>query len=266
LYRRPIYILGRFERLRLLAIRQFFQDSSAFIDFHYQKAAKGGQDPNLIFPTSTPAYHLSNECEFLHADYRNIVIPPQIEVRGEEAKKEFRIWFRQNMDLYENNQELFLVKLSTRYDISLAELRIIERPNSGVATVLNENLDAIDAQINQLLRDAGKFYYASEKNHAILKQYQHFTFLGYREDTLHSNKTGYSEEEVKTFLRNYNKQFKNPLKTLLTTYFRVKYNPELQFSGHLMERVGIKGCRHCLTAGIDTHRKPVTKPSITNII
>ena len=246
LYRRPIYIFGRMERLRLLAVQQFFQDSETFIDSHYKKVEAGGQNPNLVFPTSAPAYHLSTECEFLHADYRNIIIPPQIEIRGEQAKTEFRIWFRQNEGIYDNNRELFMVKLSARFEIRLQELKIIERLNSGVATVLNESLDAVDAQINRVLRDAGQFYYASTKNTGILKQYQHHTYLGYRDDALHANRTGYSEEEVKPFLRDYNEQFKKPLKKLLTSYFQVKYNPDLHFSGYLMEQLGIKCCKHCI--------------------
>lgn len=246
LYRRPIYIFSRVERLRLLAIQQFFQDSETFIDAYYQKVEKGGQNPNLVFPASAPAYHLSTECEFLHADYRNIVIPPQIEVQGESIKKEFRIWFRHNEGLYDNNRELFMVKLSTQFDIRLQELNIIERLNSGTTSILNENLDEIDTQINWVLREAGQFYYASGKNNAILKQYQHYTELGYRKDELHSNRTGYPEVEVKAFLRNYNEQFKQPLKKLLTSYFKVKYNPDLQLSGYLMEQLGIKPCRHCV--------------------
>ena len=245
LYRRPIYIFSRVERLRLLAIQYFFQDSETFIDLHYQKAERDRQDPNLVFPSSAPAYHLSIECKFLHADYRNIVIPPQIEVRGESVKKEFRIWFRQNEGLYDNNRELFMVKLSTRFNIRLQELQIIERLNSGTTEVLNENLDAIDAQINRVLREAGQFYYASERNNGILKQYQRYTELGYKEEALHSNRTGYPEDEVKTFLRGYNEQFKKPLKKLLTSYFRVKYNPELRFNGFLMGQLGIKPCKHC---------------------
>ncbi len=245
LYRRPIYIFGRIERLRLLAIQQFFRDSETFIDHYYQKAARGGQDPNLVFPSSTPAYHLSTDCKFLHADYRNIVIPPQIEVRGESVKKKFRIWFRQNEGLYDNNRELFMVKLSTRFNIRLQELQIIERLNSGTTEVINENMDAIDTQISQMLREAGQFYYASEKNNTILKQYQRYTELGYKEEALHSNRTGYPEDEVKAFLRGYNEQFKKPLKKLLTSYFRVKYNPELRFNGFLMDQLGIKPCKHC---------------------
>jgi len=138
-----------------------------------------------------------------------------------------------------------MLKLSTRFDIRLSELQLIERLNSGVTTLVNKSLDAVDAQINRLLRKAGKFYYASEKNNSILKQYQHYTGLGYQDGALHSNRTGYSEKEVKTFLRDYNEQFKKPLKKLLTTYFRVKYNPDLQFSGYLMEQLDIKCCRHC---------------------
>jgi len=41
LYRRPIYIFSRMERIRLLAIQQFFQSTETFINSHYQKAFVG---------------------------------------------------------------------------------------------------------------------------------------------------------------------------------------------------------------------------------
>jgi len=261
LYQRPIYIFSKLEKARLLAIKQFFKNPEPFIEFHYQQVKKGQQNTNHLFPSSNPAYHLSLNCDALHADYWNILIPPQIQIRGEIVKNEFRNWFRENEWLYENKKELFMIKLSSRFNIRLSELQIIERINSGVTTVVNENLDSINLQISQLLRAAGKIYYSSQKNNVILKQYQHSTCLGYRDDILHSNRTGYSEKDVKTLLRNYNEKFKKPLKKLLTTYFKIKYNPELQFSGHLMERLGLSLCKYC-AKNISSHKTDTTTPSL----
>lgn len=257
LYRRPIYIFSRIERLRLLAIKQFFQHSEEFIDTCYRTVPPGCQNPNMVFPDSDPAYHLSKECPFLHSDYQNIRIPPQIQVRGIQACNEFRAWFLENKNLYESRSDLFMVRLCARFDIRITELNWVEFINTGTTKMVNEDLDEIDRQITRLLCDAGAFYKASDKNHSILKQYQHYTNLGYREDPLVANRTGWPDAEVKAFLRAYNERYKLPLKKLLVTYFRVRYNPELEFTGHLMERLGMKLCNHC-------DRKPTTKGNIND--
>jgi hypothetical protein len=244
LYKRNIFIFSDRERLRLMAVKSFFEDSEAFIG-RYWKPATWGQNPHYVFPDEQPVYHLHKNCDRLYSDYNNIEIPAHIRNRGKEAIDSFRKWATANKAIFLDHPERFKLMICTEFDIPLTELNLVFFENSGAAGVVNENLNAISIQIDRILREAGKFYYASPKNTAILGQYQKYASLGYYNTPLHSNRTGYSEDEVKKFLREYNEQYKKPLKKLLTSYFCVHYNPELSFNGFLLEELGLRCCQAC---------------------
>src|SRR5690606_19298990 len=93
--------------------------------------------------------------------------------------------------------------------------------------------------------EAGRYYYASAKNKIILGKYSKSAFLGYSADPLKDNDTGFSDEEVKHFLREYDKTYKRPLKKLLIEYYRVKLNPDLELKGFLLDQLGFKPCGKC---------------------
>ena len=46
----------------------------------------------------------------------------------------------------------------------------------------------------------------------------------------------------------WHNEYKNQLKDLLKTYFRVKFNGDLKFEGHLLVQLGFKPCRQCFDA------------------
>lgn len=245
LFRRPIYLFNEYERQRLLAIRKFFEDSEGFLDGYYRKAPEAGQNANYVFPDSTPVYHLMASCPCLHADYENIEIPAQISVRGSLARQEFRSWALAHKHEYDAHRERFLLRLCGRFNINRSELILVDRENTRTTKMANHDLGQIDRQINCLLGEAGAFYKESDKNSAILRKYQKHTSLAYTDQPLRANDTGYDDAEVKVFLLNYDVCFKRPLKRLLTTYFRVQFNKDMQFSGALMEQLNLKPCSSC---------------------
>ena len=247
IFHRPIYILTKRDHRFLAAARWAFQHPELYIDWCYQKAEERADDPRMVFKSRPPAYHRSAQCQRLLADYMNIEVPPQIEVRGAEEINRFKEWANQpaTRRLFEDNIELFKLKICTEFDIKISELHLVVYENSGRLVVGNENLDEIDRLIGRLLKKAGAFYHASDRNRAILSQYQRFASLGYCDKPLYANRTGYSDEEVKAFLRTYRNLFQKPLNRLLLSYYRVKYNSELRFSGKLLGQLGFKPCRHC---------------------
>jgi hypothetical protein len=54
-----------------------------------------------------------------------------------------------------------------------------------------------------------------------------------------------TDEELRDFLRSYMDKYKTPTKGMLVDYYRVRFNPDLQFSGDLLEQLGFLKCYHC---------------------
>lgn len=244
LYTRPIYIQTERDHKWLKTVQWAFQHPDQLMEWCYQKH-EGANNHNLIFASRSPAYHKNKYCLRMLADYQNIEIPAQIEVQEEAEKTRFKQWANQHHKLFEENQELFKIKLCTEFDIPPSELRLVVYENSGYALVGNENLDEICRLIDKLLCEAEAFYTANEKHQKVLDQYRLYTGLGYSSTRLHSNRTGYPEKEVKGILKSYRARFQKPLNRFLMSYLRVRYNPELTFSGKLLEQLGFKPCRHC---------------------
>jgi hypothetical protein len=223
------------------------QDTGSFIEWCYRKVREQEEAPNLLFKNRAPAYHLSLGCDRLHADYANVTIPPQIQSRGEKEIQCFKEWANEagNRRLFEDNIELFKVKICTRFNISPNQLHLIIRENSGSFAIGNENLDEIARLIEKLIREAHTFETMNPQNRAILAQYKKYSGLGSSRNPLTGNRTGYPEKIVKSVLRTFYGQFKKPLNRLLLTWIRVKCNSELVFQGSLLEQLGFKACKHC---------------------
>ena len=231
----------------LQATKWVFQHPEEFLEWSYQKTENIDTHPSMVFNNHAPAYHLHEDCPRLHADYINIEIPAQIQQQGAEKIEEFKIWANipQIRQLFEENIDLFKLKLATQFKISLHQLNLIIYENSGYTTTGNENLDEIQRLINTLLEEEKQFTNASQKNRAILHQYKKFTGLGFGQTSLHSNHTGYPEKEVKALLRDFRGRFQIPLRRFLISYMRIRYNPKLHFSGTLLDQLGFNPCRKC---------------------
>jgi hypothetical protein len=237
----------------------FFEDTELFID-NYFKMARSQNDEDLVFEVAPPAYHNSPECERLHADYRNYEIPEQIRAREATEpgiRMRFRQWFKENCYLLENTgpkyrPEFFILRIRAAFGIDIRDIRDVVRPNSGVTSVRNTTLSDLQSEIDQVLQEAGKWFYATAKNTAILRQFQKRTYLAYKPQPLPDNRTGYPDEEVRAFLKDYDSRFKRPLKTALIMYYRMRYNPELEFAATLLDQVGFLPCRRCH----ETHNRP----------
>jgi len=254
-YEKRILILSEAEKRRLLAVRQFLEAPECFVDKYYG-AMRKRDDEDLVFPSSSPAYHCRGDCDRLRSEYTNYMIPEQI---TEKAKSDpsvvshYRKWFAANLYLLDESDdrfrpEYFIVRLRSEFKIDVRDVRQIVRPNSGATQIGNVSIDELTAEIDAILKSAGQCFYESRKNEAILREFQKRAYWGYKEGPLPDNKTGYSDDEVKAFLRDYNEKFKKPLKGALITYYKMRYNPDLHFRGKLLDQVGFHPCSKCFAA------------------
>lgn len=190
-YNRPIYMLSTSEKRTLRAIRKFFKDPEWFIEYYFGKT-RGRNDDDLVFEaSSSPAYHANSECERLHSEFKNYEIPKEIIEKAESEqgiKIRFRQWFKANCHLLDEDDpryqpDYFILRIRGEFKVDIRDIREIVRPNSGITDMKNASLDEIQGEIGRILRDAGKCYYASDKNTAILRAYQKRSYFGLKEPT-----------------------------------------------------------------------------------
>ncbi len=242
IYKQPIYFFSKYEENCLLAIKEFLKNPEFFFNEIYVPVALK-DTCSFVYEGNEPAYHNKNNCPLLLSDYLNYEIPEAIKEQGFEAVKIFRRWFKENEYLLDK-PDVFVMRLELAWGIR-THPNSIKKENSGSIEKENYNLAELEKTIDSLIKKAGKYYYACTKNTTILKRFSKYTHIAYINDHIKNNYTGYKDEEIKSFLKDYYEQFKKPLKSLLIEYFRLKLNPELKFEGYLLEQLNFKPCRMC---------------------
>lgn len=244
IYKTTIYFFSKYEQNQLLAIREFLKDPDNYFKEVYQPIV-GKQDTfTYIYEGRKPAYHKSANCPMVGSNYSNFLIPEAIKEKGEDVVRDFRKWFETVKHLLDENKAAFNMRLKLKWDLEI-NLKGVEKDNSGFEDVNNYDLSKLEDRIDQLIKEAGRFYYDSPKNTAILKAFSKLSYLGNSKQQITKNSTGYSDEEVKALLKDYDKRFKRPLMTLLIEYYRLTLNPDIKLEGTLLDQLGFKRCQHC---------------------
>lgn len=253
-YKKPIYFFSRYEEQNLLAIKELLENPEQFSNQYYDVLVNHDSF-QYVFENGKPAYHQTLNCPRLHSDFQNFEIPEEIIKRGQEEVEKYRAWFKDVAYLFESDDdtkiEIFKERCRLRFNLDLPP-KVVKRNNSGSFEIENLNLDELEKKIDDLIRSAGRFYYKSEKHTTILKKFSKLTFLANKTEPLRYNETGYSDAEVKDILREHAEEFKYPLIHLLREWYRVKLNPNLEFEGKLLERLGFVSCSTCLDDNINS--------------
>lgn len=74
------------------------------------------EDGRFLFVSKAPPkYHRQPHCEYLHADYTNFSIPPEIEEKGAEHIEKFRRFAEENKKVLYEDANKFLDMLEARF-------------------------------------------------------------------------------------------------------------------------------------------------------
>lgn len=245
-YKKDIYFFNKKERGFLKGIRELLRDAENF-QLEYYEPIEVHDSYRFVYPEKQPAYHLYNTCPMLTADFNNFKIPVPIKEKGKEAINQFREWFPKNEPLLiEGKTEQFIYKLQANFPyVGEIKPESIEYSNSGIEEKENIELSELEKKIDDILRQAGKFFRENKDKQNVIKRYQKMTFLAYIEQDLYTNDSDLSDDKLKEFLQTYDKKFKQPVKDLLIEYYRVLYNPEMTFDGKLLDELGFNPCIKC---------------------
>lgn len=255
-YKMQIYFLSSYEENALLAIQELLKDPEKYFTTIY-KPYKPKDSFSFVYEGSKPGYHQYSCCPMLNSDYQNFPIPEEIKEKGKEAIIEFREWFKTVEHLLEK-PDVFVMRLKSKYGIE-TNPKAINKDNSGNTAIKNDTIEEIETKIDLLIKEAGRFYYASEKNTKILRRFSKLTFLAYKKEPINGNQTGFSDDDVRSLLKEYDETYKRPLKSNLIEYYRLKFNPELKMEGYFLEKLGFKSCGHCYREDYVPNEKKIVK-------
>lgn len=233
---------SKYEIKGLLAFKMLFKSPEQF--FKKYKPKKTLDTKQYVFEGQAPAHHIDPNCERILSSFHNYKIPEEVKEKGEESVEEFRSWFKENSYLLEDKMDFFLDKLRWKFGLS-ERPEAIDYKNSGVDLIENLNLEELESRIETKIRESNKFYQSTSKNKVILDNFGQYSFLYKEKKDPYGNNTNYSKEEIWAVLEEFDVEYKTPLTLLLREYYRVKYNPELEFEGSLLEQLGFAPCRSC---------------------
>ena len=246
-YKRNIYIFNQWELQQLLAYRELMRSPQTFAQAIYKRVRIGEDTFHFVHEANAPAYHHNKDCEMMRADYQNYHIPDVIKEKGRADVIRFRKWFNEHRSLLVQDPSKFEETMRSAFNItdSLDNLSIVPSKNTGIRAKVNMSLEEIESLLDNLINEAGRYYYENPQNTEILKKYTKRIFLAHKNEPLPDNDTGCTDEEVKSFLIDYEKRYKNKIAFYLREYYRISYNPDLAMDKKILDELGFRPCSTC---------------------
>ncbi len=242
-YKKDIYFFSNREKSILIGIRELLKDPENFA-IHYFKPLEVVDSFKYIIEEQQPAYHTDNSCPKIQSNFKNFEVPTEIRAKGENEVMNFRKWFREHYTIFQEKPDIFVARLQSTWGI-ITNPKAIDYSNSGSEDYSNLDLKELENKIDEILREAGKYFRDNPDKQQLIKRFGKLTFLAYVHDNIYKNDTGLNDQELKDFLKVYDKTFKQPVKELLIQYYRVLYNFHMTFEGSLLERFGFRLCSEC---------------------
>lgn len=235
LYKLSLWMLTKKEQQWLGAARIFYENPEFYVNHIYQKVERKN-DPNLVYVAGSPAYHAKQDCEALKQDYINYEIPPEIIGRGDNTVHEFRIWWKSEEQLLTSNPNRFLEKMSIRWLLhNPPTLQSITADNSGVEVQENPDVSKVELEIDELLKSMEAI---RRDNPDLIKNFGKRTFAVIKG-------TERIESSIERKILNDWDNKKNLLKRKLRLFFQLRFNPDLEINGSVLDSLGFKKCKRC---------------------
>jgi len=105
--------------------------------------------------TSNPKYHSNIACEAMNNNYKNFLIPPEIQFRGNEEIIKFKKFASDNKHLLRDNEQRFLNRLEVTFNLRNPPKKL-EYTNSGSYEISTQTLDEIKNLIKKYVSEANE--------------------------------------------------------------------------------------------------------------
>lgn len=261
------WMYGKFNKQELLAYRKLMEHPSEFANEIYVKYPHIREDTYwwVFEEDKKPAYHTNLECPRLHSKFKNYRIPSSVRFKGVLKGKHFetiddailtneeklivkinvdryRAWWKdQGGLLYKKDVTAFLKEVNRIFDPEppVRNISEFELSNSGVDNLNNFSLKEIVLEIDKLIYEIDKYRNRGDKERIILNKYVRWR---YNSSDFKDNDTGYTNDEIRSVLKDFYKRFKQPMIYLLKECYRRFNNPDLKMDESLAVQLGFAPC------------------------
>lgn len=242
IYHLSLWMFSIKEREWLAAAKTFYQNPEFYIQRFYEKIDAGSnKETEFVWVGSnSPAYHRKSSCKYLHSDFKNYLIPPEISQRGEGEKNRFRSWFEENAKSFDLDDPSRIQALCARIKLQFnlanpPNMQAFEKRNSGVDEFDNISIQELEKTIDEKIKEMNSLATTKRK---IIGEYGRRCHLVLKKELKIENASD------DAFLREWCQQ-KKDLHQTLKTYFKIRFNPDLEFKAELLDAIGFHECREC---------------------
>ncbi|MFT6842274.1 MAG: hypothetical protein ACJASR_001040 [Psychroserpens sp.] len=230
LYDRSISFILSTPELRLLFLYKELcsHPQDAFSAF---KKTKKTDTKTYVWEGTARAYHFKNNCSRLTAEFTNLTIPPEIQVKGNILIEKYRVFVKDNKELLVQNESRFLDKLEAQFLLKNRPQKV-SFENSGVYEFTNYDLKKLKSEIDDLILSAEKHMNRDEETYKEIKA------KGFGTHKI-------DEAKISGHPLYIWHNYKLNLKSLLRNYYRVRFNPEMKFEKSSLDQIGLQPCSTC---------------------
>lgn len=235
LYKLSLWMLTKKEQQWLGAARMFYENPEFYVDRIYQKSEKK-TDSTMVYVAGSPAYHAKQNCTVLKQNYVNYEIPLEIIKRGDDTVRAFREWWKSEEQLLNSNPSRFFELMSIRWLlINPPRMQSITADNSGVQALENPDISVVEAEIDEVIKSMNEI---KKNNDLLIKDYGKKTFA------VRKGTVSIESESDRKVLDDWHSK-KELLKRKLRLFFQLRFNPDLEISGSVLDSLGFKKCKQC---------------------
>ena len=188
------------------------------------------------YQTKAPAFHSKNDCNLLHSNFENIVIPEDCSI-DETRRALIKEWIDSNKHKYSIFSDLNAkFKIEFQCDCNLEE---VSRLNSGSIDFENYNI-----KVSNIVSDIKnkfvqlRFFFDSE----FAKKIENFKYA-----TTYKLKNQLSvdkDKETHKSIIDYH-TVKDSLRQMISEHYRYNYNIALSFDQKILKAIGFRSCNGC---------------------
>lgn len=190
-----------------------------------------------IFSVSSPKFHKDKNCEYLSSDFKNYLVPPVIEVLGEEKVKEFQLYCESTKKDFEGkSDEIFWLHVGARFKVQIAPESVLYH-NSGIQSLEGMTILELRNKINDALNKSLDMI-NSEEISRVIRQYR---YAPHMQKALQS----ISINEVKENVQKFYSLKTDIINSLLELYKKENNSDGYELPVSLLEDCGFEPCKGC---------------------
>lgn len=194
----------------------------------------------LVYLSGNPAYHSTDKCQKIHAEYKNFLIPVEIPM---EKIEEYRKFFLENIQLFNEKKDIFFARVEMKFKVVIQNVKEIEIRNSGIESIDDFEIKDEKELLNSIYllgSEMVQFRFSSDERRKAINKYGYASHLIVSKE----NQIPISDEDLVIIKIWY--KYKIDMKDRILKYLYLKLNPDMAFDKTCLDYLGFKPCSECL--------------------